>query len=113
MRLLLDGFRRFFAHQRREIKLRVAVFLPSLRGDGAERVILHLVRGFAERGYDVDLVLAKREGPYVTEVQEDVNVVDLRAGGVLKSLPALIRYLRRAQPVALLSSASARCGECP
>jgi glycosyltransferase involved in cell wall biosynthesis len=52
----------------------------------------------------VDLVLAKREGPYLSEVQENVNVVDLNAGGVLKSLPALIRYLRRAQPAALLSA---------
>jgi glycosyltransferase involved in cell wall biosynthesis len=52
----------------------------------------------------VDLILAKREGPYVSEVHENVNVVDLKAGGVLKSLPALIRYLRKAQPAALLSA---------
>jgi glycosyltransferase involved in cell wall biosynthesis len=40
----------------------------------------------------------------VNEVHENVNVVDLKAGGVLKSLPALIRYLRKAQPAALLSA---------
>ena len=66
--------------------------------------MLYLVRGFAERGYEVDLVLAKREGPYLSEVPKNVNVVDLKAGRVLTSLPALVRYLRRAQPVALLSA---------
>ena len=102
MRVSLVGFRMFNVHQRRQVKLRVAVFPLSLRGGGVERVIFHLVRRFAERGYDVDLVLAQREGPYLSEVHENANVVDLKAAGVLKSLPALIRYLRKAQPAALL-----------
>ncbi len=66
--------------------------------------MLYLARGFAERGCEVDLVLAKREGSYLREVPENINVVDLKAGRVLASLPALVRYLRRAQPVALLSA---------
>jgi len=45
---------------------KLALFLPSLRGGGAERVMVNLVRGFAERGLRVDLVLAKAEGPYLT-----------------------------------------------
>ena len=84
--------------------MRVAIFLPSLRGGGAERVMLYLARGFAEKGYDVDLVLVKREGPYLSQVPENVNVVNLNAGRVLTSLPALVRYLHRAQPAALLSA---------
>ena len=82
----------------------ISIFLPSLRGGGAERVMLFLARGFAEKGYAVDLVLAKREGPYLSQVAKNVNVVDLMAGRVLASLPALVRYLRRAQPIAILSA---------
>jgi glycosyltransferase involved in cell wall biosynthesis len=66
--------------------------------------MLYLVRGIAERGYEVDLVLAQREGPYLSQVPENINVVDLKAGRVLTSLPALVRYLRRAKPAALLSA---------
>lgn len=83
---------------------RLALFLPSLRGGGAERVMVHLARGFAERGFQVDLVLAKAEGPYLAEVPPSVRVVDLRASRVLFSLPGLVRYLRKERPYALLSA---------
>ena len=43
-------------------KQTIALYLPSLSGGGAERVMLNLSRGFAEKGYVVDLVLARAEG---------------------------------------------------
>jgi len=82
----------------------VAFFLPSLRGGGAERVMLNLARGFSERGLQVDLVLAKAEGPYLKEVPPEVRVVDLKAKRVLYSLPGLVRYLRKEMPDAMLST---------
>jgi glycosyltransferase involved in cell wall biosynthesis len=85
---------------------RVAIFVPSLRGGGAERVMVTLANGFTERGLAVDLVLAKAEGPYLDEVCADVRIVDLDASRVLFSLPKLIGYLRRERPVAMLSALS-------
>jgi len=82
---------------------RIALFLPSLRGGGAERVMVNLTRGFSERGLRVDLVLAKAEGPYLSQVPPEVRLVDLGARRVLYSLPGLVRYLRREQPQAMLS----------
>jgi len=84
--------------------MKVALFLPSLRGGGAERVMVNLARGFVERGLQVDLVLAKAEGPYLSQVSQSVRVVDLKSKRVLYSLPGLVRYLRREQPKALLSA---------
>ncbi|MGB9554008.1 MAG: glycosyltransferase, partial [bacterium] len=83
---------------------KLALFLPSLHGGGAERVKVNLAQGFAERGLKVDLVLAKAEGPYLSRVSSKVRVVDLRAKRVLYSLPALVQYLRRERPAALLSA---------
>src|SRR5690606_39566636 len=43
---------------------------------------------------------------YMAEVHSSVRVVDLKSGRVLRSLPGLVRYLRHAQPTALLSALS-------
>jgi len=85
-------------------KEKVALFLPSLRGGGAERVMVNLARGFSEKGLDVDLVLAKAEGPYLSQVPPEVRVIDLHSSRVLASLPHLVRYLRRERPQAILSA---------
>jgi len=87
-----------------DIQDRIAIYLPSLRGGGAERVMVTLANGFSERGYSVDLVLASAEGPYLERVDDSVRIVDLKAGRVLHSLPGLIRYLRQERPSAMLSA---------
>ena len=83
---------------------RIAIYLPSLRGGGAERVMVTLANGIAACGYRVDLVLTKAEGPYLKDVALSVRVVDLGASRVLFSLPPLVRYLRKERPDALLSA---------
>lgn len=82
----------------------IAIYLPSLRGGGAERAMVTLANGFAERGYKVDLVLATAEGPYLTEVLSSIRVIDLKSKGVLRSLPGLITYLRKKKPKVMLSA---------
>lgn len=85
-------------------KERVALFLPGLYEGGAERVFLNLAKGISARGYSVDLVLARAEGPYMTQIPNSVRLIDLKAPRVLGSLPALIKYLQRERPSALLSA---------
>jgi glycosyltransferase involved in cell wall biosynthesis len=85
-------------------KPRLAIFLPSLSGGGAERAMLNLAHGLAESGCAVDLVLAQAKGPYLSDVHDSVRIVDLKALRVMTSLLALARYLRREQPKALVSS---------
>jgi glycosyltransferase involved in cell wall biosynthesis len=82
----------------------IAFYLPSLRGGGAERVILNLVEGITERGLPVDVVLAAAEGTFLTHLPPSVRVVDLGAGRVFRSFAPLVRYLRRERPRALVSS---------
>ncbi|GIV17136.1 MAG: glycosyl transferase [Armatimonadota bacterium] len=83
---------------------RIAFYMPSLAGGGAQRVFLHLAQGFAEQGYEVHLVLARAQGPYLPQVPSCVRMIDLRASRVLTSLPGLVRYLRDQRPCALLSA---------
>jgi glycosyltransferase involved in cell wall biosynthesis len=83
---------------------RLAFFLPGMYEGGTERIILNLAKGLSARGYAVDLVLARAEGPYMAQIPAAVRVIDLKVPRVLFSVPALVKYLKRERPTALLSA---------
>jgi glycosyltransferase involved in cell wall biosynthesis len=94
------------------VRRKLAIFLPGLYEGGAERVMLNLAVGLAGRGHAVDLVLAQSEGPYLAQVPQSVRLVELNRRHVsflrvLLSLPALVLYLRRERPDALLAGLNA------
>jgi glycosyltransferase involved in cell wall biosynthesis len=82
---------------------RIAFFIPSLHGGGAERMAVNLLKGMSERDIPLDLVLASAEGPYLDEVPKQVRIVNLAKGRVLKAILPLSRYLQQNRPCALLS----------
>ncbi|MEA2725013.1 MAG: hypothetical protein QOH59_2784 [Gemmatimonadales bacterium] len=82
---------------------RVALFVPSLRGGGAERVAVNLARGFANRGVPTDLVAASARGDFAGHIPAGVRLVDLESSRVILGLPALVAYLRRERPAAVIA----------
>jgi len=103
----------------------LCVFIYGLSAGGAQRRTLTLVRGFAERGHRVDLVVVNPDGPLRGELPAGVRLVDLGAASPLErvfralrrrmnvrgletacSIPLLARHLRRERPDVLLSAAS-------
>lgn len=84
--------------------LKICVFLPSLAGGGAERVMARLTNEFSHRGFEVDLVLAHADGPYLSDLSDKVNLIDLECSGVLSALPKLIKYLNKHEPNSLLTA---------
>ncbi|HLK91698.1 MAG TPA: glycosyltransferase [Polyangia bacterium] len=82
----------------------LALFLPTLDDGGAERVMLQLGAAFSARGRAVDLVVAIPGGPLDSQVPPGPRLVSLDAGRTVAALPALVRYLRRARPAALLAT---------
>jgi glycosyltransferase involved in cell wall biosynthesis len=81
-----------------------ALYVSSMRGGGAERVMLQIAAWMADRGAHVDLVLLQKEGPYLSRVPEAVRIVDLAARRAMTGIPGLVAYLRRERPAALLST---------
>jgi glycosyltransferase involved in cell wall biosynthesis len=64
---------------------RIAVFVPSLEGGGAERSMLTLVRAFLERGREVDLVVCRLKGAYVDSVSSQARLVVLESASRLRA----------------------------
>ena len=75
-----------------------------MRGGGAERVMLALANGLAEKDIQVDLVLNKAEGPYLKDASPKVNIVNLDTSRVLNGIFPLSKYLNKENPDAILSA---------
>jgi glycosyltransferase involved in cell wall biosynthesis len=82
---------------------RIAFFIPNLAGGGAERVAVNLLQGMVKRDVPLDLILASAEGPYLKQVPEQVRLINLGVGRVMKAVLPLARYLKENKPIALLS----------
>jgi len=67
-------------------------------------MILNLVAGIQRRSHAIDLVLVKACSEHATQFPPGVRVVNLKARHTITSLPALMRYLRRERPAALLAA---------
>lgn len=83
---------------------RLGLLVPSLAGGGAERVMVNLASGFAERGLSVDLLVGDPEGPYRSHVPDGVRLVDLGASRVRYMVVPLARYLLSEEVDVLLSA---------
>ncbi len=82
----------------------LALFLPSLRAAGVQRMMVNLANHWAAEGRRVDMVLTRAEGEFLSQLDARVHVEDLGARRALLALPPLVRYLRRARPQALLAA---------
>lgn len=83
---------------------KISLFIPSLNGGGAERVILILANELSARGYNVDLVLCKASGIFLKDVSKKINVVDLKCSRVLSAVFPLIGYLKKNNPDVIMSA---------
>lgn len=83
---------------------KLAIFLADLGGGGAERMMVVIANGMVERGVEVELILAAARGPYLSEVDERVKLIDFATGRVATALPKLVRYLRRSRPDVMLTT---------
>lgn len=84
----------------------VALIVGSLRGGGTERVCSTLANALLSRGYHIDVVVLDLvNAKFRDDLDSRINLVNLTTGRVIRSLPALRRYLRASRPQVVITFA--------
>jgi glycosyltransferase involved in cell wall biosynthesis len=58
-------------------KKHIYILCPSLNSGGAERVVVYLLKHLDRKKYTLHLLLLKREGAYLGEIPDDVEIINL------------------------------------
>lgn len=84
------------------IKRSISLFLPDLRGGGAERVFLDLAIEFSKLGYEVEFVVMQEKGEFLVEAKAHFKIHSLNCPRIRHVVIPLISYLRCRQPDVML-----------
>lgn len=82
--------------------MHIATFMQDLAGGGAERVAILLLNALVEK-HRVSLVLARRNGPYLDDVDDRITVYDFGGRKTMSSILPLAGWLRSNRPEILMS----------
>lgn len=85
---------------------KIAIYIDSLQGYGADKTLLKIAEGLAAIGLEVDLVTAKKTDKVDSQINPAVNLIDLKSSrfNVIKNVVGLTTYLIKHQPTILFSS---------
>ncbi len=84
--------------------MKIAFFIPSLACGGAEKVIIKIANKCYHEGYDVDLLLAKKDGEYKDQVDNGINIIWFNKTHVVGCLPQITAYLNNNHTNALITA---------
>jgi len=83
---------------------RIAIFMPTLAGGGAESAMVALAEGLVARGYQVDLLLKQKSGALVEKIPPDLTLINFDVPLMRHTLKPLRAYLKRVQPDVIISA---------
>lgn len=86
---------------------RVALFVATLEGGGAERAMVELANGLNEAGLPVDLVVIRDSGPWRQLLSDKVRLTVLRSRYFATRLAKLVGYLWQTRPIVLIATDTA------
>jgi len=84
-------------------KIVIYFLLPSLRGGGAERVTINLLKRLNRKELQLKIILGEKIGPFIGEIPIDISVIDLKVHHLRCAFLKLVRHLRQEHPDILFS----------
>ena len=86
------------------LPVRILVIARSMRGGGAERFLTTLLRHINRDRFTPILCLIEKTGPFLSELPDDIEVIDLKAKRVRYALGKIVRLVRRKKPDVIFST---------
>lgn len=86
------------------MKKKIAIVIPSLRGGGAERVIVNILNHLDLEKIELTLVVVNKVGPYIKYLPNNIRVIDLNSERVRHSVIKMIKALNEVKPDVILST---------
>ncbi|MEA3640617.1 MAG: glycosyltransferase [Lamprobacter sp.] len=82
---------------------RITIFASFSGQGGVERMLVHLIQGFCDQGYAVDLLMVRATSAALEQLPATVRRIPLRPGHTLLASFALADWLRRERPAVVLA----------
>ena len=79
-------------------KIKILFYISSLYVGGAERVTVTIMKQLNSEVFDIHLVLVKKIGPFLEDIPQHINIIDLKKEKTLFSVFALRKVLKKIQP---------------
>jgi len=76
--------------EKRRKKIKIIFYIHSFaRFGGAERILSILLQHLDRSKFDIYLVMAKKEGRYLNEIPNDINLIVLNASKTVLAIPKI------------------------
>lgn len=100
-RFIFQGFLKMINSKK---KIKIAFFLHSLEGAGAERNTINLIRNLNKEKYQISLILVKAGGAFMSQIPREVLVTDLKTKSFFVLFLKLREYFKKQRPDIFISS---------
>lgn len=86
------------------LRKKILFIVPSMRGGGAERVMLTLLKHLPREHFDLSLALVENEGPYLKDIPSDISVYALNMKRVRYAIAKIIKLVNEQCPDVVFST---------
>src|SRR6056297_1161634 len=85
-------------------KKKIFFLVPSLRGGGAEKVIINIVNNLSREKFEIGLIVIEKEGDYWDKLSSDIKLYCLEKSRARYAVFDLVKLLKKEKPDIILAT---------